>query len=165
MLPCPSPMTRTCSNSYPSQWCHPTISCCHPLLLHSIFCSIRVFSDESFLCIRWPKYWSFSISPSNEYSGPISFRIDWFDLLAVQGTPMSLLQHHRCGIEMSSKRKVGLVGKDLPTVGRRCKRHRFNPRVRKIPWNWKWQPSPVFLPRKFHRQRNLESYSPWGFRE
>ena len=62
----------------------------------SVFPSIRVFSNESALCIRWPKYWSsgFSISPSNEYSGLISFRIDWFDLLAVEGTLKSLLQHH-----------------------------------------------------------------------
>ena len=60
----------------------------------SIFPSIRVFSNELALCIRWPKYWSFSISPSNEYSGLISFRIDWFDLSAVQGTLKSLLQHH-----------------------------------------------------------------------
>ena len=70
---------------------------CHPLfLLPSVFPSIRVFSIESALCIRWPKYWSFSfnISPSNEYSGLISFRIDWLDLLAVQGTLKSLLQHH-----------------------------------------------------------------------
>ena len=69
---------------------------CRPLLLlPSIFPSIRVFSNESVLFIRWPKYWSFSfsISPSNEYSGPISFRIDWFDLLAVQGTLKSLFQH------------------------------------------------------------------------
>ena len=67
----------------------------HPLLLlRSIFPSIRVFSNESVLLIRWPKYRSFSISPSNEYSGLISFRIDWFDLLAVQGTLKSLLQHH-----------------------------------------------------------------------
>ena len=69
---------------------------CRPLLLPSIFPSIRVFSNESALHIRWPKYWSFSfnISPSNEYSGLISFRIDWLDLLAVQGTLKSLLQHH-----------------------------------------------------------------------
>ena len=66
------------------------------LLLPSVFPSIRVFSKESVLHIRWPKYWSFSfsISPSNEYSGIISFRMDWFDLLAVQGTLKSLLQHH-----------------------------------------------------------------------
>ena len=70
---------------------------CHPLLLlPSIFPSIRVFSNESVLRIRWPKYWSFSfsISPSNEYSGLISFKMDWLDLLAVQGTLKSLLQHH-----------------------------------------------------------------------
>ena len=72
------------------------ILCCPLLLLPSIFLIIRVFSNESVLCIRWPKYWSFSfsISPSNEYSGLISFRIDLFDLLAVQGTLKSLLQHH-----------------------------------------------------------------------
>ena len=69
---------------------------CHPLFLPSIFPTIKVFSSESALLIRWPKYWnfSFSISLSNEYPGLISFRIDWFYLLAVQGTPKSLLQHH-----------------------------------------------------------------------
>ena len=71
------------------------ILCCPLLLLPSIFPSIRVFSNESALCIRWPKYWcfSFSISASNEHPGLISFRMDWLDLLAVQGTPKSLLQH------------------------------------------------------------------------
>ena len=68
---------------------------CHPLLLlPSVFPSIRVFSSELVLCIRWPNYWSFSISPSNEYLGLSSFGVDWFDLLAVQGTLKSLLQHH-----------------------------------------------------------------------
>ena len=70
---------------------------CQPLLLlPSIFPSIRVFSNESVLCIRWPKYWSFSfsISPSNEYSGQISLRMDWLELLAIKGTLQSLLQHH-----------------------------------------------------------------------
>ena len=70
---------------------------CHPLLLlPSIFPSIRVFSNQSALCIRWPKYWSFSfnISPSNEHPGLISFRMNWLDLLGVQGTLKSLLQHH-----------------------------------------------------------------------
>ena len=69
---------------------------CHPLLLPSVFPSIRVFSNELVLCIRWPKYWSFSfsISPSNEYSGLISFRMDWVDLLTIQGTLKNLLQHH-----------------------------------------------------------------------
>ena len=70
------------------------ILCCPLLLLPSIFPSIRVFLSESVLRIRWPKYWNFSISPSNEYSGLISFGIDWFDLLAVQGILKSLLQHH-----------------------------------------------------------------------
>ena len=72
------------------------ILCCPLLLLPSVFPSIRVFSNEPVLCIRWPKYWSFSfsISPSNDYSGLFSFRMDWFDLLAVQGTLKSLLQHH-----------------------------------------------------------------------
>ena len=98
-LPCPSPTPRVYSNSCPSsRWCHPTISIlCHPLLPPpSIFPSFRIFSNESVLCIRWPKYWSFSfgISPSNEYSGLISFRTDWFDFLAVQGTLNNLLQHH-----------------------------------------------------------------------
>ena len=71
--------------------------CCPFLLLPSIFLSIRVFSNESALHIRWPKYWSFSfnISPSNEYSGLISFRMDWLDLLAVKGTLKSLFHHHR----------------------------------------------------------------------
>ena len=83
---------------------------CHPLLLPSIFPSIRVFSNESALCIRRPKYWSFSfnISPSNEYSGLISFRIDWFDLLAVQETLRSLLyttvqKHQFFGAQLSSQ--------------------------------------------------------------
>ena len=95
-LPCPSPTPGACSNSCPSMMSSNHLILCHPLLLPSIFPSIRVFSNESVLCIRWPKYWifSFSISPSNEYSGLISFRTDWLDLLAVQGTLKSLLQHH-----------------------------------------------------------------------
>ena len=95
---CPSPTPRAYSNSGPlSQWCHPTVSSCHPLLLPaSIFSRIMVFSNESFLHIRWPKYWSFSfnISPSNEHPGLISFRMHWFDLLAVRGNLKSLLQNH-----------------------------------------------------------------------
>ena len=67
---------------------------CHPLLLPSIFLSIRIFSSESVLHTKWPKYWSFSISPPDEYSGFISFRIDWFNFLGVQGTLKSLRQHH-----------------------------------------------------------------------
>ena len=96
--PCPSPTPRVYPNSCSlNQWFHLTISSCHPLLLlPSIFSRIRVFSNESVLRIRWPKYWrfSFNISPSNENPGQISFRMDWLDLLAVQGTLKSLLQHH-----------------------------------------------------------------------
>ena len=96
-LPCPSPTPKACSNSCQlNRWYHPTISYCPLLLLPSMFPSIKVFSNASVLHIRWPKYqrFSFSISPSNEYSGLISFGIEWFDLLAVQGTLKSLLQHH-----------------------------------------------------------------------
>ena len=96
--PCPSPTPRVDSNSS-AQSVMPSnhLILCHPLLLHpSIFPNIRVFSNESALRIRWPKYWIFSFnnSPSNEYTGLISFRIDWLDLLAVQETFKSLLQHH-----------------------------------------------------------------------
>ena len=96
-LSCPSPTTEACSNSCPLSVMpsNQLIHCCPLLLLPLIFTSITAFSNESVL-ITWPKYWSFSfnISPSNEYSGLISFRMDWFDLLAVQGTLKSLLQHH-----------------------------------------------------------------------
>ena len=95
-LPCPSLSPGVCANScLLNQWCHPTISsCCTLLLQPPIFPSIGVFFNKLALCIRWPKYCSFSssISPSNEDSGLISFRIDWFELLAVQGTLNSLLQ-------------------------------------------------------------------------
>ena len=98
-FPCPSLSPGACSNSRSSsQWCHSTIS--SSVVPFSsclqLFSSIRVFSNESVLHIRWPNYWSFSfsISPSSEYTGLISFRINWLDLLAVQGTLKSLFQHH-----------------------------------------------------------------------
>ena len=97
-LPCTSPNPQACSNSCPlGQWCHPTISFS---VVPFFFClqsfPASVFSNEPVLRIRWPRYWSFSfsISPSNDYSGLISFRIDWFDLLAIQGFLKRLLQHH-----------------------------------------------------------------------
>ena len=98
-VPCPSPIPEAHSNSCPSNWwCHPIISSSViPFTSYpSIFPKIRVFSNESVLYIRWPKYWSFSFSTSlsKEYSGLIFFRMDWLDLLAVQGTFKSLLQHH-----------------------------------------------------------------------
>ena len=102
------------------------ILCC-PLIPPSIFPSIRVFSSESDLCIKWPKYWSFSfsISPSNEYSGLISFRMDWLDFLAVQSTLKSLLQHH------SSKASTLLVlsflyGPTLTSIHDYWKNHSFD---------------------------------------
>ena len=99
--PCPSPTPGACSDSCPlSLWCHPAISSSSQPVTPffsclSVFHSIRVFSNESVLCIRWPKYWSFSfsISTPSEYLGLISFRMDWLDLLAVKGTVKSL-QHH-----------------------------------------------------------------------
>ena len=101
---------------------HPLSSLCPLLLLPSIFPSIRVFSNESALHIRWPKYWSFSfnISPSNEHSGLISFRMDWLDLLAVQGTLKSLLQHH------SSKASI-----------LRCSAFLYSPTLTSIHDHWK----------------------------
>ena len=128
---------------------------CHPLLLlSSTFPSIRVFSNELVLRIRWPKYWSFrfSISPSNEYSGLISFGIDWFDLLAVQGTLKSLLQYHSS--KESIQRSVFfLVQLSHPYI---------NPYVFINPWRRQWHPTPVLLPGKSHGQRSLVGCSPWG---
>ena len=173
---------------------------CHPLLLQpSIFPTIRVFSNESVLGIRWPKYWSFSfsISPSSEYSGLISFRIDWSDLL------MRLLNIlNKIGININN---IGIL-KTIPmkwehyiqwnpnlallwrfffffffqmwlpsiiglpwwlrrwSVCLKCGRPKFNPRVGKIPWRRKWQPTPVLLPGKAHGWRSLVGYSSWGRR-
>ena len=105
-LPGPWLSPRVCSN-----WVSQALQPSHPLLpllfLPSIFPSLRVFSNELALHIRWLKYWSFSISPSNEYSELISFRIDWFDLLAVQGILKSLLQHH--SLKASILRRLAFV--------------------------------------------------------
>ena len=101
---------------------------CHPLLLlPSIFPRIRVFSNELALPISWPKYWSFnfSISPSNEYSGLISFRIEWFDLLAVQGTLRSLLQHHSSKVISSLVLSI-LYGTTLPSIYDYWKNHSYD---------------------------------------
>ena len=103
--PCPSPTPGVHPNPCPFESVMPSnhlILYCPLLLPPSVFPSIRVFSNESALRIRWPKYWNFSfnISPSNEHSGPISFRIDWLDLLAVQGTLKSLLQHRSSKISI-----------------------------------------------------------------
>ena len=99
-LSCLSLPPRVCSNSWPlNQWCYLTISSsATPFSFGpspSIFSSIGIFSNESSFCIRWPKYWSFRISPSNEYSGLISFKMDWFVFLAVQGTVSTTFQRHQ----------------------------------------------------------------------
>ena len=129
----------------------------HPLLLlPSIFPNITIFSSELALRIRWPKYWSFSfsISPSKERSGLISFRMDWLDLHAVQGTLKSLLQHHSskasilwCSAFFTVQLSHPLHrGKESACQCRRRKRHRFSPWVRKSSWRRTWKPIPVFLP-------------------
>ena len=102
--------------------------CCPFLLLPSIFPSIRVFSNVSALRIRWPKYWSFSFStsPSNECTGLISFRIDWFDLLAAQGTLKSLLQHHSLKESISSLALSLLYCLILTSIHDRWKNHNFD---------------------------------------
>ena len=115
---------------------------CHPLLLlPSILPSIRVFSNEPTLRVRWPKYWSFSfsISPSKEHLGLISFRMDWLDLLAIQGTLKSLLQHH------SSKASI--------------LQHSA------LFWRRQWQQTPVLLPAKSQGRRSLAGCSPWDSKE
>ena len=122
-LPCPSSTPRAYSNSCPSsQCCHPTISSSVVPFssLPSVFPSIRDFSSESVLCIRWPKYWSFSfsISPSNEYSGLISFRMDWLDLLAVQGTLKSLLHSWKASILWRSAFFMALLSHADMTTGK-----------------------------------------------
>ena len=160
-----------------------TLQPSHPLLLlPSIFPSIRVFSNESALCIRWPKYWSFSfISPSNEHPGLISFRMDWLDLLAVQGTLNSLLQHH------SSKASIlQLSGFFITTA--LCNSIKLShamwghPRwlghggevwQNTVHWRREWQTTSVFLPWEPHEQcektfgvitkNSLPISTPWSF--
>ena len=124
---------------------------CYPLLLlPSVFPSIRVFPSESVLCIKWPKHWTFSfiISPSNEYAGLISFRIDWFDFLAVQRTLKSLLQHHssKASILQCSAFFIVQLSHPYMSTGRRRQ----------------WHPTPVLVPGKSHGRSSLVGCSPWG---
>ena len=122
------------------------LTLCHPLLLPSVFPSIRVFSNELSLCVRWPKYWSFSFSISlpSEYSGLISFRIDimcaclyiWASLIAQSVKNLPAMQETR----------VRSLGQEDP-------------------WRRAWQCTPVFLPGESHGQRGLASYSPWGYKK
>ena len=165
------------------------ILCC-PLLLPPIFPSIRIFSNESVLHIRWPKYWSFSfsISPSSEYSGLISFRMDWLDLLAVQGTLKSLLQHHSSKLSilqcsaffiaqlshsyMTTGKTIALtrrtfVGKVMPLLFNMLSRLviAFLPRSKCLLISWLQSSSAVILepPQiKFHCFHYFPIYLPWS---
>ena len=137
--PCPSPTPGVYSDSTSIESVMPSnhLTLCHPLLLPlSIFPSIRVFSNESALCIRWPKYWSFSfnISPTNDHPGLISFRMGWLDLLAVQRTLKSLLQHHTSKASILQHSAFFIVqlshpymttGKDQPRQHIKKQRHYF----------------------------------------
>ena len=166
------------------RWVSDTNQPSHPLLLPpSIFPSIRVFSNESVLRIRWPKYWSFcfNISPSNEYSRLISFGMNWLDLLAVQGTLKSLLQHHssKASILCHSVREMQMKA----TINYHLIAAEGASLVTQTVWNllamWEtqvqslsreescrreWLPTTVFLPGEIHGQRSLVGYSPWDRR-
>ena len=144
---------------------------CPLLLLPSIFPSIRVFSNELAVCIRWPKYWSLSfiVSPSNEYAGLISSRIDWFDLLTVQGTLKSLLQHHSSKASILRHSAFFMVQLSYPglplwlsweRIHLQCGRPGFDPWVGKIPSRRERLPTPIFWHGEFHGL-----YSPWGRKE
>ena len=130
--------------------------CCPLLLLPSIFPSIRVFSNESALCIRWPKYWSFSfsINPSNEHPGLISFRRDWLDLLAVQGTLKSLLQHHssKASILQHSAFFIVQLSQPYMTTGKTTAltRRTFVDKVMSLLFNMLSRLVITFLPRSKH---------------
>ena len=121
------------------------ILCCPLLLLPSIFPSIRVFSNESVLCIRSPRHWSFSfsISPSSEYSVLISFRMDWLDLLTVQGTLKSLLQHHTSKVSVLASKRVYYLGWNRSPAQAGCMRQVLGPgalgRPRGIGWRGRWE--------------------------
>ena len=160
------------------------IFCCPLLLLPSIFPSIRVFSNELVLCIRWSKYWSFSLndSPSNEYSGLISFRIDWFDLLAVQGILKGLLQHHNLKVSvlwysdffmvqlshlyMTTRKTIALtirtfIGKVMPLLFNTLSRFDipFLPRSKHLLISWLQTPSTVIVePQKV----TVSTFSPFA---
>ena len=149
---------------------------CHPLLLPPIPSSIRVFSNESTLCMRWPKYWSFnfSISPSNEHPGLISFMMDWLDLLVVQRTLKSLLQHHssKASIIRHSAFFTVQLSHSYMTTGKTITltRWTFVGKVMFLIFNMlsrrrQWHPTPVLLPGKTHGRRSLVGCGPWGHEE
>ena len=186
--PCPSPTPRAYSNSISIEWVIPfnhLILCRLLLLPPSIFPSIRVFSNESALCIRWPEYWSFSfnISPSNENSGLISFRMDLLDLLAVQGSLKSLLQHHSSKASilwhsaffivqlshpnMTTGKTIALtsqtfVGKVISLLFSMLSRFiiAFLPRSKRLLISWLQSPSAVILKHKKIKSATVSTVSP-----
>ena len=174
-LSCPSPTARVYPK--PCPLCHEIIQASHPLPSPSSpalnLSQHQVFSNESALCFWWPKYWNFSfnISPSNEYSGLISFMIDRLDLLAVQGTLKSLCQHHSS--KASSLRHSGFFIVQLShpymTTGKTIAltRQTFVGKVMSLLFNVlsrrrKWQPTPVFLPGESQGRGNLVDCHLWG---
>ena len=184
-LPCPLPTTGAYSNSCPlTRWCHPTIS--SSVVPFNLSQHQGLFSSESALRIRWQKYWhfSFSISPSNEYSGLISFKIEWFDLLAVQGTLKSLLQHHSSEVSILQCSAVFTVqlshsymitGRTIALTGQTfvCKAMSllfnmlsrlviaFLPRRRCVLISWLQSPSTVILEPKKIKSHSFHSHPPF----
>ena len=156
-LPCPSPTPRAYSNSCPLSWlCHPTISSSVVPFSSCPQSFPASFSNESALRIRWPKYWSFSfsISPSNKYSGLISFRMGWLDLLAVQGTLKSLLQHHSSKASILQRSFFFIVQLSHPymTTGKTIAltRRTFVGKVMSLLFNMLSRLLILFLPRSKH---------------
>ena len=143
----------------------------HPLLFPSVYPSIRVFSNEWVLCIRWPNYWSFSfnISPSKEYSGLISFRIDWLDLPAVQGTLTSFLQHHSSKASILWCSAFFMVQISHPymttTTIISLTTGTFVGKVMSLLFSMQGQSIPLFLPRESQGQGSLVGCHLWGCTE
>ena len=176
-------------------WISDVIQLTHPLPPPSLpalnLSSIRIFSNELALHIRWSRYWSFSISPSTEYSGLISFRIGWFDVLAVQGDSQesSPAPQFKSINSLVLSLFYGPTLTSVPNYWKNCTEKLyvfpggsdgkvpacnegdlgsipgFDPWVRKMPWRRKCQSTPILLPGKFHGQRSLVGYSPWGCKE
>ena len=153
-LPCPSTISQSLLKLMSVELTMPSsnLILCHPLfLLPSIFPSIGVFSSESALCIRWPKFWSFScsINPSNKFSGLISFRIDWFDFLAVQGTLNSLLLHYSWKLQFFDAQPLFMVQLSQPymATGKTITRQIFVGKVMSLLFNMVSRFVVDFLPR------------------
>ena len=166
--PCPLLFPRVCSNSCPLSWCcHQRSHLLLPLSLStlSLFQHQDFFSSESALCVRWPKDWSysFSISPSNEYSGSISFRIDSFDLFAIRGTLNSLLQPHSLKASIVSLTVWTFVGKVMSLLFNMLSRFviAFLPRSKRLLTSWLQSPSAVILDPKKIQSATVSIVSPF----